>query len=102
MTIPAHTKELAHLTEKLQKFTLKMHPHPTDRHGNAPIHRAMQQCADTLCTTQWQENLTISLLQDFTMFDGQATSKLEDWLGNIETAADILRESHTCLAKAKS
>ena len=47
-------------------------------------------------------NLTMSLLQDSTMFDGEDTSKLEDWLGDIKTAVDILNESCAYLAKAKS
>ena len=46
-------------------------------------------------------NPTTSLLQDIPTFDGQDTSKLEDWLSSIETAADILRESCAHLAKAK-
>ena len=36
------------------------------------------------------------------MFNGQESSKLEDWFMDIETAADILTEIHTCLAEAKS
>ena len=28
--------------------------------------------------------------------------KLEDWLSDIEMAADVLKESHACLAEAKS
>ena len=79
-----------------------LHPHLTDRPVDKPIHTVMQQYTDTLCVTQWQTNLTTSLLQDITMFDSQDTSKLEDWLINIETAADILRESCACLAEAKS
>ena len=37
-----------------------------------------------------------------TKFDGWDTSKLEDWLSDIGTAADILSEGCVCLAKAKS
>ena len=47
-------------------------------------------------------NLTTSLLQDIPTFDGWDTTKLEDSLSDIESAADILKESHACLAKAKS
>ena len=36
------------------------------------------------------------------MFDGQDSSELKDWLMNLETAADILTESCTHLAEAKS
>ena len=42
------------------------------------------------------------MLQDIPTFDGQDSSKLKDWFMDIETAADILTESHTCLAEAKS
>ena len=40
--------------------------------------------------------------RDITMFDGWDTSKLQDWLSDIETTADILKESHAHLGKAKS
>ena len=79
-----------------------LHPCPTDRPVDEPIHTAMKQYTDTLCAKQWQTNFMTSLLQDITMFDGQDTSKLKDWLSNIETTADILRESHLYLAKAMS
>ena len=36
------------------------------------------------------------------MFDGQDSSKLDDWFMDIETATDDLTESHTHLAEAKS
>ena len=62
----------------------------------------MQQNTDTLCATQWQMNPTTFLLQDITTFDRGDTSKLEDLLSDIETAADILGESCAHLAKAKS
>ena len=42
------------------------------------------------------------MLQDIPTFDGQDSLKLEDWFKDIETAADILKESHTHLAEAKS
>ena len=47
-------------------------------------------------------NLTMCLLQDIPTFDGWDTMKLEDWLSDIEMAADILKESHAHLAEAKS
>ena len=43
-----------------------------------------------------------TLLQDITIFNGNNTSQLEDWLIDIETAADLTSESRTKLAKAKS
>ena len=53
---------------------------------------------DTLCATHRESNLTTTMLQDIPIFDGQDSSKLDDWFMDIETAADIL----TFLAKAKS
>ena len=42
------------------------------------------------------------MLQDILSFDGQDSSRLEDWIKDIETATDILTESCTFLAEAKS
>ena len=42
MNTPAHTEELTHSTDKLQKLALALHPHPTDRPVDEPIHTAMQ------------------------------------------------------------
>ena len=42
------------------------------------------------------------LLQDITIFNGNDSSQLEDWLLNIETATDLTSESRTKLAQAKS
>ena len=44
----------------------------------------------------------MTMLQDIPTFDGQDSSKLEDWFMDTETVADILTESHTHLAEAKS
>ena len=42
------------------------------------------------------------MLQDIPTFDEQDSSKLEDWFMDVQTITDILTESCTCLAKAKS
>ena len=42
------------------------------------------------------------MFQDIPTFDGQDSSKLEDWFMYIETAPDILTESCKDLIKAKS
>ena len=42
------------------------------------------------------------MFQDIPTFDGQDSQKLEDWFMDIETATDILTESHTYLAEVKS
>ena len=53
-----------------------------------PFGEVMHQCTDTLCTTQKQTNLANALLHDITVFNKYDSTKLEDWLMNIETAAD--------------
>ena len=57
---------------------------------------------NTLCSAQKQSNLTNSLLQDISIFNGHNATQLEDWLVDIETAADLTAESRTELAPAKS
>ena len=43
-----------------------------------------------------------TLLQDITIFNGNDTSQLEDWLSDIKTASDLTSKSRTKLAQAKS
>ena len=57
---------------------------------------------NTLCSAQKQTNLTPSLLQDIPVFNGHDTTHLEDWLVDIEAAADLTAENRTKLAQAKS
>ena len=38
-------------------------------------------------------NLTNSLLQDITVFNEYDSTKLDDWLTDIETAVDLTNES---------
>ena len=52
---------------------------------------------DTLCTTERESNLTITMPQDISTFDGQVSSKLEDWFMHIETAAVIQKDTHAYL-----
>ena len=66
------------------------------------MYTTMQAYTDTLHATQREANLTISLLQDIPIFDRQDSSKLQDWLTDLETTTHILIESHTCLGEAKS
>ena len=54
----------------------------------------MQAYVDTLHVTQKEANLNMTYLQDIPTFHGQESSKLQDWLMNLETAADILTEQH--------
>ena len=55
-----------------------------------------------VCTTQKQMNLTNSPLQDIAVFNEYALTKLEEWLMDIETVADLTNESKDKLVKAKS
>ena len=41
----------------------------------------------------------MTMLQDIPTFDGQDSSKLEDWFIDTETTANILTVSDTCLAE---
>ena len=43
-----------------------------------------------------------TLLQDIPILNGQDFSQLEDWLTDIETAAELTNKSRTKLAQAKS
>ena len=72
-------------------------PAPTE-----PFREVVHQYTDTLCATQKQENLTNSLLQDIAIFSEQDSTKLEECLMDIETAAGLINESQVKLAKAKS
>ena len=38
-------------------------------------------------------NITNSLLQDITVFNEYSSTKLEEWLTNLETTADLTNES---------
>ena len=43
-----------------------------------------------------------TLIQNMPTFNGSDSTQLEDWLVDIETAADLMDESRTKLAQAKS
>ena len=67
-----------------------------------PFGEVVCQNTNTLCTTQKQTNLTNSLLQEIVIFSEHNSTKFEEWLTDIETAADLTNESQAKLAKAKS
>ena len=77
-----------------KSLTLKPQPTPTPT-------EVIHQYTNTLCTTQKQTNLANSLLQDIPVLNEYDSTKLEDWLMDIETAADLTNESQAKLAKAK-
>ena len=72
------------------------------QHELQNLGEVIQQYTDTLCTTQKQSNLTNSLLPDVPVFNEHDSTKLEDWLTDIEMAADLTGESRARLAKTKS
>ena len=98
---PTPTTELIQLTDKLQHLTMMLQPHPTPKPNQEPMHKTMQTYTATLHATQREANLTMTKLQDIPTFDGQHSSRLEDWFLDIETITDILTESHTYLAEAQ-
>ena len=57
---------------------------------------------ETLCSAQKQTTFANTLIQDIPTFNGSDSMQLEDWLIDIETAADLTDESWTKLAQAKS
>ena len=71
-------------------------PTPTE-----PFREVIHKYTDTLCTTQKQTMLMKSLLKDFTVFNEYDYTNLEDWLTDVETAADLTNESQAKLANAK-
>ena len=66
-----------------------------------PLGNVIKYYMNTLCSAQKQINQTNPLLQDISVFNGHDTTQLEDWLVDIETAADLTAESRTKLAQAK-
>ena len=67
-----------------------------------PLSEVIQQYTDTLCPTQNQSNLTNSLLQDIPVLNEHDSTRLEDWLTDIEMAADLTSEGRARFAKVKS
>ena len=87
-----------HIEWELQRLPISCNPPaPTEPLGNVIRHYT-----NTLCSAQKQTNLTNSLLQDISVFNGHTATQLEDWLVDIETAANLTAENRTKLAQAKS
>ena len=70
---------------------------PTEPNGEV-----LNKYTDTLCNTWKKTSLESSLLQDIPTLNGNDSSQLEDWLTDIETASELMGESRTTLAQAKS
>ena len=89
---------LNHIECELQKLSIALHPPaPTE-----PLGEVIRHYTNTLCSAKKQTNLASSLLQDILIFNGHDTTHLEDWLVDIETAADLTDESRTKLSQVKS
>ena len=82
----------------MQRLTILLNLQAHTEHPGEVI----KHYTNTLCLAQKQTNLTNSLLQDISVFNGHDTTQLEDWLVDIETAADLTAKSQTKLAQAKS
>ena len=67
-----------------------------------PFGEVLCQYTETLFSMQKQSNLTNSLMPDIPVFNEPDSTKLEDWLIDIETAADLTSGSRARLAKVKS
>ena len=89
---------ISHLECKLNKLTLTLHPSAL----LGPLDEVLQQCTETLCTTQKKTSFVNTLLQDITIFNGNDSSQIEYWLIDIKTASELTSESRTKLAQAKS
>ena len=95
---PAET--LDHIECELQNLLVTFHPPPPPT-PTEPFGEVIWQYTDTLCTTQKQSNLINSLLQDIAVFNKHKPTKLEEWLMDLETAADLTCENRTKLTKTK-
>ena len=62
----------------------------------------LQQYRETLCSAQKQTTFANTLIQDTPTFSGSNSTQLEDWLLDIETAANLTDEGRTKLAQTKS
>ena len=67
-----------------------------------PLDEVLQQYTETLCTAQKKTTFASTLLQDITIFNGNDSTQLEDWLLDIETTTNLTSESRTKLAQAES
>ena len=82
----------------MQRLSISLNlPAPTE-----PLGDVIKHYTNTLCSAQKQTNLTNSLLQDISVFNGHDATQLQDWLVDIETAANLMAESMTKLTQAKS
>ena len=84
------------IEQRLNNLSLALHQQ------HSPIKNVLDQYTETLCTAQKKTSLENTLLQDIPILNGQDSSQLEDWLTDIESAAELTNKSITKLAQAKS
>ena len=84
------------IEQKLNDLSLML------RQQHSPIENVLDQYTETWCTAQKKTSLENTLLQDIPILNGQDSSQLEDWLTDIESAAELTSESRTKLSQAKS
>ena len=86
---------------ELQNLSIAIHqsqpPAPAE-----PFREVLCQHMDTLCSMQKQIQPDKLLNAGYTCFNKHDSSKLEDWLIDIETAADHTSESRGRFANVKS
>ena len=87
---------ITHLEQNLNQLAITLCPPPHRTHWGSIKH------TDTLCNAQKKTSLESSLLQDIPTLNGNDSPQLEDWLTDIETASELMGESRTKLAQAKS
>ena len=87
---------IQHLEQKLNQLAFTLCP------LSEPIEEVSDKYTDTLCNAQKKTSLESSLLQDIPTLNGNDSSQLEDWLTDIEAASELMGESRTKLAQAKS
>ena len=76
---------LHHIEQELQRLIIALHPSAPPE----PLNDALRHYMDTTCSAQRQTNLTNTVLQNIIIFTGNDATQLEDWLLDVETAADL-------------
>ena len=87
-----------HLKCEIHRLSLTLQPPAPPE----PLNEVLQQYMETLCFAQIQTTFANTSIQDIPIFSGSDFAQLEDWLTDIETAADLTDESRTKVAQAKS
>ena len=79
------TEARNHLEHELLRLSLAFCPSVPPE----PLDEVLQQYTEALCTSQKQTTLQIHLFRIYPPFSGSDSTQLEDWLVDIETAANL-------------